>query len=832
MKNVPFKLMSCLAIVLQLTGFGLIGRDHPEFQKEVSKQKLLYPENINWVVTFNVDMTNATEFNPLTDEVYISGSFIGWPQPGTNTDFKFEPDPENPMIYSLTFEEIPEGEIQYKYFRVINNQPSWDWGEWMGDPNRIVNITGNTTIDNVWGILNPEEPFGFPFNFDDQNIDYNLIDFGGNYSYLTQDPENFANFVAMTYRPYYAESWAGTIVGCTYNLPEPIPFEPGFTTMTVRVWAPEADIPILLKAENVLEPTISVETLSYTTQAQTWEEITFDFSSELQGTEPINFDNDYRVVVIFFNFDVPGYIAGEQTFYWDDIDFVGNNSGQPTTIFFEDFNNNLGAFNAYNVTGEQVWGWANFDGGCAVMSGYQGSSNENEDWLISPAISLAGYTDVTLSFREAINFITSISDMAVMISSDYDGESNPSQQGTWTELTGFDRAPGNNWTFVESGEVGLEEYHGKTIFIAFKYLSTFNGAATWEVSRIEIKGVEALISDFSSSATEICEFESITFLPDTSMVIPDSIFWSFPGGNPETSTQLKPEIEYPVKGTFDVTMTAYYLGDTLTISKPEHIQVFELPIIPAQPQGEEMICFNQQSSSYATNNTNVIWHIMPANAGSISYSDSACVVFWNDAFSGTAELRVQSFNDCGTSDFSEALVIEKTENPDTDFTATPLFIPEAPYEVQFANHTPNPEQYNFTWHFGNGDTSQETEPNYTYSESGMYFVSLVAYHIETGCSDTLTKADYIHCSATGISDIRQEGFRYYVNHREKTLELIFDETPENCQLALYNINGALELRMELNRKITRIPVQNLSYGLYLFTINQGNTNLNGKIIIK
>ncbi|HQF00693.1 MAG TPA: DUF6359 domain-containing protein [Bacteroidales bacterium] len=166
----------------------------------------------------------------------------------------------------------------------------------------------------------------------------------------------------------------------------------------------------------------------------------------------------------------------------------GGGGGGGTAFFSEDFNTNLGVFTAYSVTGDQVWGWGNFDGGCAVMSGYvQGTNYPNEDWLVSPAISLAGKTGVKIEFREAINYITNISDMKVLISTDYSGSGDPSINGTWTELQGFNRAPGNNWNFVNSGEVSLASYENKTVFIAFKYLSYSSGSATWEVSKVELR---------------------------------------------------------------------------------------------------------------------------------------------------------------------------------------------------------------------------------------------------------------------------------------------------------------------------------------------------------
>ncbi|MBE0663063.1 MAG: choice-of-anchor J domain-containing protein [Bacteroidales bacterium] len=184
-------------------------------------------------------------------------------------------------------------------------------------------------------------------------------------------------------------------------------------------------------------------------------------------------------------------IGGIRDFSGEAGDFEfegGGGGGGGNSIFLEDFNTNLGTFTAYSVSGDQVWGWGNFDGGCAVMSGFvTPTSYVNEDWLISPAISLPGQTGVTMNFREAINYITSINDLKVFISTNYDGTSNPSTNGTWTELTGFTRAAGNNWTFVNSGDVSLAAYEGQTVRIAFKYISSASASSTWEISRVEVK---------------------------------------------------------------------------------------------------------------------------------------------------------------------------------------------------------------------------------------------------------------------------------------------------------------------------------------------------------
>ncbi len=176
-------------------------------------------------------------------------------------------------------------------------------------------------------------------------------------------------------------------------------------------------------------------------------------------------------------FSVPG--MRETSGYWMDGSGI-----IPQTPFFEQaFIGSLGNFNAFNILGTQAWTHATFDGGCAAMSGFSGSAFANEDWLVSPAISLAGKANVRLKLREAINFLTNYNHLQVLVSNNYTG-GNPTENGTWTPLTLTGRPPGSNWTFLDLPDVNLSAYDGQNIRIAFKYTSTTAGAATWQVSRV------------------------------------------------------------------------------------------------------------------------------------------------------------------------------------------------------------------------------------------------------------------------------------------------------------------------------------------------------------
>lgn len=168
--------------------------------------------------------------------------------------------------------------------------------------------------------------------------------------------------------------------------------------------------------------------------------------------------------------------------YWLD----GNGIVPATGFFTEEFNKTLGTFTQVSVTGDQTWFGDTYDGGCVTMTGYVAPNYfANEDWLISPVISLAGKTGVELMFREAVNFIGSMEDVKVLVSTNYSGTGNPND-ATWTELTGFTRSAGNSWTFVNTSQISLATWEGSDIRIAFKYVSTTSKAGTWEISRVVV----------------------------------------------------------------------------------------------------------------------------------------------------------------------------------------------------------------------------------------------------------------------------------------------------------------------------------------------------------
>lgn len=87
-----------------------------------------------------------------------------------------------------------------------------------------------------------------------------------------------------------------------------------------------------------------------------------------------------------------------------------------------------------------------------------------------------------------------------------------------------------------------------------------------------LSGAAPLLANFMASDTRVCENEAITF-SDFSAGTVVSWEWSFPGGEPATSTQQNPVVTYREPGIYDVTLTVSDGINSNTSVKSEYIKV-------------------------------------------------------------------------------------------------------------------------------------------------------------------------------------------------------------------------------------------------------------------
>lgn len=177
------------------------------------------------------------------------------------------------------------------------------------------------------------------------------------------------------------------------------------------------------------------------------------------------------------------------------LDDVQLNGPRILPLFEETFSTSVSFANWAKpsvIGSSQVWQLNTAAGnpaGCADMNGYSGSAQNNEDWLISPAINLTAAPSATLTFQTQRPF--SGTNIQVFVSTNYVAP-NPASPplpstATWTLLTGYQLSTSGT-TWWNSGNVSLNAYVGNpNVRIAFKYVSTTSGASQWRVDNVKVQ---------------------------------------------------------------------------------------------------------------------------------------------------------------------------------------------------------------------------------------------------------------------------------------------------------------------------------------------------------
>ena len=169
-----------------------------------------------------------------------------------------------------------------------------------------------------------------PLSFEQDASIYDFIGFGGGSAAVVANPDpsglNTSSQVVRQNKSDGSEVWAGVVT----TLTEKVDFSIS-TTLTMKVWSPVANIPVLLKLEDPNDPNINVETTATVPEANKWVEVDFDFA----GVDPsLNFGN----MVVFFDFGTAGTGAD---YYFDDISYGGG------SVDVQDFEGDAPAFTVF-----------------------------------------------------------------------------------------------------------------------------------------------------------------------------------------------------------------------------------------------------------------------------------------------------------------------------------------------------------------------------------------------------------------------------------------------------------------------------------------------------
>ena len=190
-------------------------------------------------------------------------------------------------------------------------------------------------------------------------------------------------------------------------------------------------------------------------------------------------------------------------------------------LLYEDFDDGLGVFMAYNAYGDQEWHQGTHQGTTyANMNGYaEGAAHQNEDWLIGFAEIPNGisFNEIWVDFSTAMKFDGD--PLRVAISTDYDGISDPSDF-EWEDITDAFAYSTGNYEWVESGVFDVADIVAShSFYIAFIYTSNDEAAASWEIDYVRVIGQD-MVGVNENEATMVSLYpnpanEQVSFVLDS-----------------------------------------------------------------------------------------------------------------------------------------------------------------------------------------------------------------------------------------------------------------------------------------------------------------------------
>lgn len=181
------------------------------------------------------------------------------------------------------------------------------------------------------------------------------------------------------------------------------------------------------------------------------------------------------------------------------VDFGEGGGEKPEgekVLLDEKFDTNEGAFAIKNlvipVGGNRVWAWAEYTNKVTQESEQfmkasafiNGENKPSEGWLVSPVLNLSAAKKATLTFSHAHRYgVDKAKEMTLWIADE--GTEVTTDATGWTQIEIPTYGTGTDYNYV-TATVDLSAYAGKNKQIAFRYISTADGAPTWQIDEVKV----------------------------------------------------------------------------------------------------------------------------------------------------------------------------------------------------------------------------------------------------------------------------------------------------------------------------------------------------------
>lgn len=547
-------------------------------------------------------------------------------------------------------------------------------------------------------------------------------------------------------------------------------------------------------------------------------------------------------------------------------------NGGTDIFFYEGFESGAGQFTIENPDNQNTWENVTVQGtreGSKAMyvNNYDNNNQGQEDALVSPVLDFTGRTNTNLDIEYAYaRYNNNNKDsLKVYISTNGGSTYTTIFANTDNGNGSFGTAPQSTSPFIPSQEsdwcfattygpgclnLDLSAYDGQSNVVV-KIANKNDWGNNMYVDNVRLTSSCVVqnppLASFSGAPTDGC-FPLVVSFFDQSSNAPTSWVWSFPGGNPSTSTFQNPTVVYNTPGTYSVTLTAingagsdsetisgmitvdgppvasftsinnngtvdftntssgtnlsyqWFFGDGngSALPSPSHTYAndddYAVVLIVTGPCGQDIFEQTITVESLPVAGFSALeTDVCVGDAVSFVDESTSNVISWDWSFpGGTPNVSSQEnpqivYNSPGT--YPVTLIVASTAGNDTITTTDYITVGPDPVagftdlisgnDITFTNTSSDATSY--SWDFGDGGSSTETDPIHTYASDGAYTVELIATN---ACgSDTLTEEIV-------ISSLPQAGISSDINTGCIPLTVnFFDVSSANTTSWLWTFEG-------------------------------------------
>jgi len=249
------------------------------------------------------------------------------------------------------------------------------------------------------------------------------------------------------------------------------------------------------------------------------------------------------------------------------------------------------------------------------------------------------------------------------------------------------------------------------------------------------KGIAQPKAAFTSTATAGCAPLVVQF-KDASTGSPASYYWDL--GNGITSTLQNPGALYTTPGSYNIKLVVKDAGGQAdSVVQTGYINVYAKPVVDFSfnpPYGCAPVSVTFTDKSDPSSGTEAKWS-WDFGDGQVSTDQNPVHLYTTiDTFSIT--LTVTNSFGCATTRQMAGPGVGGVANMDFAYTYNNACSP--PTKVTFTHSTNANPSLSYQWDFGDGGTSSQPNPVYTYNTNGKYNVQLIV-STDNGCTDTVTK---------------------------------------------------------------------------------------------